>query len=568
MKICRKIILLLLFAGIFGGQAIADEHLISQLRAELNLASDGQPLPQKCGLPVLVEAYRKDAEKAAALVSRYRLAKSSQTQDTYISPSGHFEISYNPAEIPAYDRDSNGTPDYLEFVAKGFDRAWFVEIDSLGFLPPPDQNGQPLSVYPVTCTNLGSNLYGVTYFDEDIPALPGFNYTSEIELNTYFGFVDYPAANGDPIVRDSMAIAVTAAHEFNHALQLGYRFWYENNQPTISNLRDLRLIEGSATYMEEVVADEVNDYYLYLPSFFRRVNGTNWDDDNGSLLYGDVAFYIMLGQLYGKQITREIWEEMRNLPSLLSMGNVLFRKGSNLPEELRRLATWMYFSGDNAISGEFFEEGDEYPGATLVELPTVEPDQTEKIAASDDLPPLSFQLLQIPVFSTIDTVKTLLSPDDAQSEWLGASLIQTAPYVQNFGENEFVNVPLNSPETDVVLAVVSGNWSDDKTDLASYRIRMRASAQQATTEILAYPNIVKPDVPVTQINFINLPEESVVMIFNSNGIRVAEAVVSESGRSATWNLRNLEGNPVGSGVYIYRVQSDSKSDSGKLIIVR
>ncbi|MCB0300634.1 MAG: hypothetical protein KDE52_11300, partial [Calditrichaeota bacterium] len=69
MKICRKIILLLLFAGIFGGQAIADEHLISQLRAELNLASDGQPLPQKCGLPVLVQAYRKDAEKAAALVS-------------------------------------------------------------------------------------------------------------------------------------------------------------------------------------------------------------------------------------------------------------------------------------------------------------------------------------------------------------------------------------------------------------------------------------------------------------------------------------------------------------------
>ena len=100
-------------------------------------------------------------------VQRQRLLKKAAAEFTYLSPSGHFLISYDKTgndAIPDYDRNGDGFPDYLDFVAEAFDRAWEIEIDSLGFRPPPDQNGQPLSVYPVLCERLSSIEYGGYFF--------------------------------------------------------------------------------------------------------------------------------------------------------------------------------------------------------------------------------------------------------------------------------------------------------------------------------------------------------------------------------------------------------------------
>ena len=237
--------------------------------------------PLKCGMPVLAEAYAmENGREIYSQIHQQRLAKSAAAQVTYLSPSGHFLISYDTTgldAVPDYDRNNDGFPDFVDFVAESFDHAWEIEIDSLGFRPPPDQSGQPVSVYPVLCERLSNGFYGLTFFDvsSDITDLPGFNYTSEISITTDFSFREYPHISNDPILRDSAAIAVTAAHEFNHAIQLGYRIWFEDDNPN-RRLIDLRYLESSATYMEEVLHDEVNDYYQCLPSYYRRTDPVSY----------------------------------------------------------------------------------------------------------------------------------------------------------------------------------------------------------------------------------------------------------------------------------------------------
>ena len=53
------------------------------------------------------------------------------------------------------------------------------------------------------------------------------------------------------------------------------------------------------------------------------------------------------------------------------MNTVFQGKGSDINVELQRLATWMFFSGENTISGMYFEEASEYPDPHLIETQPV-----------------------------------------------------------------------------------------------------------------------------------------------------------------------------------------------------
>ncbi len=569
LGICYSLFLINVFCMMSFSHA-QQSNWLNALQIELKLHTEIDGLSQKCGLPILAEAYAKDPEATRRIMEGYRAERLNKATDTFVSPSGRFIIEYQTSgfdAIPTYDRDNNGTPDYLEFVGKAFDRAWEVEIDSLGFRPPPEQNGQPKSTYSVICRKLSNNLYGSTLFfgTDDIAALPGLNFASEIEFNTNFSFIDYPAANGDPIVRDSMAIAVTAAHEFNHALQLGYRFW-SSSESTLSDIIDLRYIEASATYMEEVVADQVNDYYQYLSGFYRRTN-RNWGDD--SVLYGDVIFYIMLGDIYGKTITREIWEAILNQPSLSAMEIVFQQKGSTFGFELTRLASWMFFSGANSLPGVWFEEAANYPDPNLEESEDILLNSVASQTVFEDvLPPLSFLLLKIPVVAVSQGVSIALSPANAAIDWAGANFSFAQPHIQEFPANVFSETFFNSPEDDLFEAVISGNWSEVSDSLMNFEVLLRSANALDTEEILAYPNVIKPELGVSQVTFINLPDNAIIEIFNGNGMRIASVEPSRTGKIAFWNLTSFQGKRVGTGVYIYRVKSDTKSKSGKILVIR
>ena len=68
---------------------------------------------------------------------------------------------------------------------------------------------------------------------------------------------DYPPTQFPDYGGDyEIPVEVTAAHEFNHALQ----FVYDSDQ-------DTWMLESTATWAEEKVFDDANDYRSYLSSW-------------------------------------------------------------------------------------------------------------------------------------------------------------------------------------------------------------------------------------------------------------------------------------------------------------
>ena len=318
--------------------------------------------------------------------------------------------------------------------------------------------------------------------------------------------------------------------------------------------------------MEEVVHDEVNDYYQYLSNFYRNTQRHFGDQ---IILYGDVIFHIMADDFYGKTITRETWEQIVNEPSIPAMNSVFEAKGSSLNDEFQRLATWMFFSGSNAISGMFFDEAADYPNPNLIVKQPVMLEEDQSIAVhSTNLPSLSFQHIKITAAST-GGVSASVTPLNNINLWFATDLFFAPPFNTNFPAGVFTPVKFASPESDIHLAIISGNW--DETGNAppiDYTASLRWTSGDSQNEVLAFPNIIKPGQEAAQITFTNLPSESVIEIFSGNGMRLASVQPESSGQIAFWNLQTDQGNPVASGVYIYRVVSNGEAQSGKIMVIR
>jgi hypothetical protein len=73
------------------------------------------------------------------------------------------------------------------------------------------------------------------------------------------------------------------------------------------------------------------------------------------------------------------------------------------------------------------------------------------------------------------------------------------------------------------------------------------------------------------MTFSNLPSECSIQIYTLDGRRVRELPHSDlHGPIAqeTWDGRTPGGEPVASGVYLWKVQSDQDFKTGKLMIIR
>jgi len=528
-----------------------------QTAREILGIDDGRP-NHKCGFPVMLQVVSSDNPELQQLLRSWRRTR--QTLDQVYS-SEHFEIHYTTLgfnAIPTYDRNQNGTPDYLEFVASAFERAWRVEIDTLGFNPPPDSTGTPKTVYTIYCRRMSD--YGVTEFslEDEIPALPGYNFPSSIAINTDFSFVNYPTAK-DSIARDSMAIAVTAAHEFNHALQIGYNLWFTNNTPSWPPL-DLWFIESSAVYMEEVVAPAVNDYLFYLNDYFRSTDQP-LDEDGSYRIYGESVLEILLGERHGRDVTRKAWEEIRNQRALPALNKVLNDMGSDIYRELTSLAEWLYFSGSRALAGHYFPDAPLFPELPFRDALPVQSAPGDLV--QDSLPRLSFQWYQSPV-ATSGSPSFFLKPQGgAPGEYLQSVFVneQTAtayivPSTVNF------SFPDPSLPSNLFFCVVNGMNTGE--DLLRFQVLSLTSTHLADV----YPQPLRLSDHQPSLTFANLQGESEIHIFSSNGKHL-QTLQNRTGMNfVNWDLHTRYGQMVGSGVYLYRIISPGNEKTGKFVIVR
>jgi hypothetical protein len=225
---------------------------------------------------------------------------------TFRSPSGRYLIHYATTGTdapPLADDNANGVPDWVETVAQTFDDV-VVSYISRGWNLAPTVSGVPYNVY---LRNLGpQGLYGQTTSDQPLPS-PGFAnaVTSFIEIDNNFTENIFVNARGGPFT-SLQSLQITAAHEYHHAIQYGYNFFF-----------DVWYAEATSTWQEDELYDNVNQLYSYLINAFSN-SSLRLDipaDVTTGGGYGRWIFNRYLSEQHGTGVIKAAWEKLATLNS-------------------------------------------------------------------------------------------------------------------------------------------------------------------------------------------------------------------------------------------------------------
>ncbi len=294
--------------------------------------------------------------------------------------TAHFRLHYVSATTYP-DNIHRASDSYANSVATVLEEVYGIQHATLGYAAVPsdaamaDNGGNGL--YDVYLGDLGAiMLYGYVTFDAvhtDDTTRPRGS-ASYMVLDNDFAPSQYGYANSlDPL-------QVTCAHEYFHAVQMGYD-WQE--QPAF--------MESSSTWMEDQAYPAIHDNYQYIGEPYTDTNNNGYYDkgepftdhdgngqlDSGSVDYPELpldSFGVIGFEQYGRflwvrfleehydvNIVREIWEEAATLDSsifndttFLAVDNVLIRRGSTLAQAYQTYAEWGYDTSQ-------FSDGMNYP---------------------------------------------------------------------------------------------------------------------------------------------------------------------------------------------------------------
>ncbi|AFM03635.1 hypothetical protein Fleli_1198 [Bernardetia litoralis DSM 6794] len=288
-----------------------------------------------------------------------RLQKVLETYDErpeldFAENSEHFRFHYDKTgtdAVSSTDANNNDIPDYIEFMISEFENVYNKEINNLGFIAPPSDGneGGEQDFYDVYVTNLQQGLYGYVAPEIIIGDNPNSSAT-ETQASTS---VLRMRNNYEGFGLENDALRVTAAHEFFHSIQLGY------NARTPSAFA----LEGSASWMEEVIYPRVDDNFQYLESVLGSpdvaINYDFYDDDDPNFndfttqWYGSWIFFQYVGENYGKDVVRIFWENMRSQAELEAFDDALETQNISLNTAFEDFFVANVVLSANSISSPF-----------------------------------------------------------------------------------------------------------------------------------------------------------------------------------------------------------------------
>ncbi|WP_169709404.1 hypothetical protein [Deferrisoma camini] len=203
----------------------------------------------------------------------------------------HFRLlwgnEYDRSDPDWADADGNGRPDWVDETATALETA-YDEMIALGFPSPYGADTYFLDVYfvdtglevcsrenydpdstpsdKVCMTELGPGAWVEVSFGKDDSSYYAYTEIDNDYGVAYFVFNDDFSLHADD---ERSVLRATAAHELFHAVQrsLGYP-WDDEVAVPDSRWRDEGWwFEATATWMEEVVTPEVDDYVTYVREF-------------------------------------------------------------------------------------------------------------------------------------------------------------------------------------------------------------------------------------------------------------------------------------------------------------
>ena len=183
----------------------------------------------------------------------------------------------------------NGIPDYIDEVALMADYVRDLYVNQMNFLPEEDDADGIYDIYVKNRSlyNYGVNIADMTIIDGEA-AYPNASYI----------IIDNEYEEGSFYTSGINTMKLTLAHEFFHAIQRSYNFFSSEN---------LYFWEMTATFIEDIIVPEGNDYIFWVDSFFQNPNMNISSSDGYSIaLFGHyLKDEVADGNI---DIIREIWE--------------------------------------------------------------------------------------------------------------------------------------------------------------------------------------------------------------------------------------------------------------------
>jgi hypothetical protein len=230
----------------------------------------------------------------------------------------HFVLHYTTQgdwAVPAQDADRNGYPDFIDAAAASWEQVWQREVVELGYPAPKyttDALGNVSTKFHVYYKDMPYYGYCVP---ENVQYAPqnGFpSGTASAWIVVENDFAGFSPNDEDPtgleLIRTG-ALKVTQAHEFMHALQFRMNVYQSG-----------WLMESHATWAEDAVYDDVNDWHWYINSFLR----TPQLPIHNRYVYGSAFFINWLSEKYGQDTPLKIWHEAQSMSALDAIKKVAF----------------------------------------------------------------------------------------------------------------------------------------------------------------------------------------------------------------------------------------------------
>jgi hypothetical protein len=191
------------------------------------------------------------------------------------------------------DSNGDGVPDFVDQVLQVAEHVHTVENEKLGWREPKSDGklGGGKGKTDIYLSQIGGELFGYAAPDANQEGkgnrLPRRLHGYLVLDNDYSAF-EFP---GTTPIDD---LQVTMAHEYNHILQFGY-----------DAFQDLWFAESSATWMEDQVYNEINDYLRYVRRWVRRFDTPLTTSSIKE--YGSAVWNQWLARRYGSSIVRRAW---------------------------------------------------------------------------------------------------------------------------------------------------------------------------------------------------------------------------------------------------------------------